>query len=584
MKKTILIRSLVLTTFVVIAVVATVYALRGRYVGLREGKADANYIQSTDCRVCHEDHFSSWRKTHHSRMTQDISPLTVQGDFDTNNSLEYLGVKARMDKTGEGYFMRLAYPDGRNESFKIERTVGSRRIEQYVARKNGQYMRLPLAYDLVNKRWMSLNGSFFYPDGDNFNQHLAQWDTNCVFCHNVKAQPNFNFETRLAKTEVSELGIACGACHGQGAEHAELAASPLKRVLWRMSGRSETKIVDPLELDSDRSMMVCGHCHGQRVPQPMDRIREIMSKGDPYDAGEDLSAFYRPVHKETTIGNVSFASRFWPDGSPRLTAYEYQGILGSACFTKGKPGGRISCTSCHTMHEGDIKGQITEEKRTNVACTQCHGELRDETALKLHTKHEADSSASSCYACHMPEVVYGVQAIHKTHLITIPEPARTVGQGVPNACSQCHVDRSANWAVQQAKALWPEHYKDAQTSSDKQFDIAEGVRGLFGGDALTRALMADAMFKHADRNWAEPFFIEAFRGDNYPIVRYFAANSLAARDPSMHKPDYLGSADARSRQIADWATRVDPARMSEVTGVADMLRKGRKDVDIEVGE
>ncbi|MGE3466950.1 MAG: multiheme c-type cytochrome, partial [Pyrinomonadaceae bacterium] len=326
MSNSVLNRSIALTIFLLLAVAVSALALRGRYVGVRAGKPDANYLQSTDCKICHEDHFASWRRTHHSRMTQDISPATVQGDFERNNTLEFLGVKASMQRRGNSYYIDLSHPDGQDESFKIERTIGSRRVEQYVTQENGQYLRLPLAYDLVNQRWISLNGSFFYPDGDNFDQHLASWDQNCVFCHNVKAQPNFNFQTRLAKTEVSELGIACGACHAQGAEHAELAASPITRAIWHLGSEGTKKIIDPLELDTDRAMMICGHCHGQRVPEPAERIREIMASGDPFDAGEDLSRFYRPVHKETTIGDVSFASRFWPDGSPRLTAYEYQGI------------------------------------------------------------------------------------------------------------------------------------------------------------------------------------------------------------------------------------------------------------------
>lgn len=585
MRKTVLIRSLVLTVFVVAAVALTVFALRGKYIGLRAGKADANYIKSTDCKVCHEDHFASWRRTFHSRMTQDISPASVQGDFEKQNTFEYAGVKAKMEKRDAGFFMDLAYPDGKRESYKIERTVGSRRIEQYVAKtQNGQYYRLPIAYDISNKRWMSLNGSFFYPDGGDFKQHFTQWDTNCVFCHNVKAQPNFNFDTRLAKTEVSELGIACGACHAQGAEHAEQASSPLTRALWHLDDDAQKKIVDPLKLDSDRAMMVCGHCHGQRVPEPTERIREIMSKGDPFNAGDDLSKYYRPVHRETTIGTVSFANRFWADGSPRLTAYEYQGIIGSACFLKGAPGNRITCNSCHTMHEGDIRGQITEEKRTNIACTQCHSELKDTTAMTQHTKHAADSAGSNCYSCHMPEVVYGVQTIHKTHLITTPDPSLTSTKAVPNACSQCHVDKSVNWSITQAENLWPDRYRDAATSADKQFDLPEGARGLFAGDALTRALMADAITKHGKQNWTRPLLVEAFRGDNYPIVRYFAANGLAALDTGIVKPDYLANADLRNAQIAKWVTTIDPLRMNEATTVAEMLRKGRKDVDLEVGE
>lgn len=579
--RTLLIKAGIITLFVAGAVTAAVLGLRPEYVGIRAGKADENYIPSQDCKVCHEDHYASWSRTHHSRMTQDIKPETVQGDFEKNNTFEYLGVTARMVRSGDKFWMNFRYADGRIENNEIYRTVGSRRIEQYVTRRNGQYFRLPIAFDIERKRWMSLNGSFFHPDSDNFNQHVAQWDTNCVFCHNVKAQPNFNFNTRMAATEVAELGIACGACHGQGAEHAEMASSPLTRAKWHLDDTAKTGIVNPLKLDSDRGMMICGHCHGQRVPEPTDRIREIMTKGDPFDAGEDLAEYYTPVSHETKIGNVSFEQRFWADGSPRLTAYEYQGVTQSACFTKGEPGNRISCNSCHTMHGGDIKGQITEEKRTNIACTQCHTELAAEPAMTQHTKHLANSAGSSCYSCHMPEVVSGVMAFHKTHKITIPEPQLTIDKNVPNACNQCHVDQSANWTVDQAKAMWPEHYNGLTRSGDAQFDQPESVRGLFAGDALTRAMMADALRKHGDANWYMPLLAEAFATDNYPIVRFFAANGMTA---SGGAPDYLASPDMRATQIAMFIRQLDPAKLTDTKRLAETMRKVRQDVDLEVGE
>lgn len=584
MNRILLIKSILLTVLVASFVAITVFAFRPQFVGIRKGKADENYIKSTDCLSCHEDHFESWRKTHHSRMTQEARTEIVQGDFARNNTFEYEGVKARMEKRGDGFFMSFAYPDGKNESYKIERTIGSRRMEQYTALVDGQYFRLPVAYDLVQKRWISLNGSFFYPDGGDFKQHFAQWDTNCVFCHNVKAQPNFNFQTRIARADVAELGIACGACHGQGAEHAEAASSPITRAVWHTDEKADTRIVDPLKLETDRSMMICGHCHGQRTPEPDDRIREIMGKGDPFDAGEDLSKFYKPIHADTKIGNVSFANRFWPDGSPRLTAYEYQGILASACFIKGQPGSRINCLSCHTMHDGDIKGQITEEKRTNQACTQCHSQFTDTAALTAHTRHGAGSEGSSCYSCHMPEVVSGIMGFHKTHQITIPQPALTAEKGVPNACNQCHADRSVRWSVEQAKILWPERYKDSIMPTDKQFETEEGIRGLFAGDALTRAMMADALAKHSSADWYGPFLTEAFAQDNYPIVRYFAANGLAAAHSNMNKPDYLADADVRSRQLVPWFNMTGSARRGEIEKIVEFLRRQRKDVDLEVGE
>lgn len=578
-----MLKSGLIMLFVVAAVALIVLGFRPDFFGVRAGKADENYIPSENCVACHQDHHSSWRRTHHSRMTQEITPGTVQGDFSDNNIFEFIGVRATMEKRGSRFYMDIAYPDGTKENNEIVRTIGSRRVEQYVTRRNGQYFRLPVAWDIERKRWMSLNGSFFYPDTDNFNQHLAQWDTNCVFCHNVKAQPNFDFRTRQAKTEVAELGIACGACHGQGAEHAEAASSPITRILWRLDGSSDTKIVDPKKLDSDRAMMICGHCHGQRVPEPIDRIREIFTKGDPFDAGEDLSLFYHPVGPDTKLGEVSFENRFWADGSPRLTAYEYQGILGSKCFTQGEPGNRINCLSCHSMHSGDIKGQITEEKRSNAACTSCHTDLASDVELTGHSKHLAASPGSSCYSCHMPEVVSGIMAFHKTHKISVPEPRLTLKKNVPNACNQCHVDRSLNWTIANAKELWPGRYNSLIVGGP-EFDRPESVRGLFGGDALTRAMMADALIKHGRSDQILPLLAEAFAADNYPIVRFFAANGMAAVHAGVSKPDYLASPEMRAAQIAAWIRALDPARMEQVKRDAESLRRGRRDVDLEVGE
>lgn len=580
-------KSLALTTVIAIAVALTVLAMRPDYKTARAGHVDEGYLNSGTCIACHTDHYASWARTYHSRMTQDARLDSVQGDFERDNTFKYLGITARMEKRDGAFSMTLALPDGRTQYYSIERTVGSRRIEQYLTKQNGQYIRLPLAYDLINRRWMSLNGSFFYPDGDNYSQHQSQWDPNCVFCHNVKAQPNFDSRARTFNTEVSELGIACGACHGAAANHAEEAASPLTRALWRMSKDEAKEIVQPMKLTPERSLMVCGHCHGQRVPEPFGRIQEIMGKGDPYNSGDDLSRYYKPVTRETKIGDFSFANRFWSNGSPRLTAYEYQGVLRSKCFIEGDSKNRINCLTCHTMHGGDPKGQITEENRTNKPCLACHEQYAAPAALTAHTKHSADSVGSNCYTCHMPRVVYGVMAVHPTHDITIPSPQLTATNAVPNACNQCHLDRSVNWAIGESKRLWPAAYVSAELSKDTQFDLPEGPRSLFAGDALTRALAAEAMSGGGpvkpDPQWAGPFLVEAF-GDNYPVVRYFAANGLASGPWKSPKPDYLADTETRQAHLSQWRGLFDSSTQRRVFALAEQLRLRRREVDIEVGE
>jgi predicted CXXCH cytochrome family protein len=583
-------KSLLLTIVAACVVAFTVLAMRPAYVGLRAGKADENYLQSKNCLACHTDHFTSWAKTYHSRMTQEAKAESVQGDFEKNNIYEYLGVTARMEKRNGKFSMTFNFPDGKTQNFSVDRTVGSRRIEQYLTKQTGQYTRLPIAYDLTNRRWMSLNGSFFYPDSENYYQHQAQWDGNCVFCHNVKAQPHLNTSNKQYDTQVSELGIACGACHGASAHHAEEAGSPLQRTLWRFFKTEDRQIVNPKKLTAERSLQVCGHCHGQRVPEPNDRIVEILQRGDPFDAGEDLAGFYKPVQRETKIGNYSFANRFWANGSPRLTAYEYQGILRSHCYTEGDPNNKINCLTCHSMHEGDIKGQIKAENRTDKPCLECHKQYETPVNLTAHSKHAADSSGSRCYNCHMPRVVYGVMAVHPTHEITVPNPQLTATQAVPNACNQCHLDKSVNWAITESKKFWTGRFASSEISNDKQFDIAEGARALFAGDALTRALAAEAMnndsLAKTDAKWSLPFLLEAF-DDNYPIVRYFAANGLAKINAQLQKPDYLASSQSRQIFVQQWRNAinlVNPQGVEQAKNLAQMLRANRKEVDIEVGE
>lgn len=560
--------------------------MRANYHGVRAGRVDANYIESKKCIACHADHYQSWARTYHSRMTQEARPESVQGDFESNNSFEYQGVTARMERRNGVFFMTFTYPDGRVESNQIVRTVGSRRIEQYITERNGQHTRLPVAYDLINRRWMNLIGSFFYPDGKDYSHLRSAWDPNCVFCHNVKAQPNLDFKTGLFNTEVAELGIACGACHGAAAVHADAAASPFTRSFWRMSGSAPREIINPRKLDPELSLMVCGHCHGQRIPEAVDMIRDILGHGDPYSAGGDLAVYYRPVWRETKVGEYSFANRFWANGSPRLTAYEYQGILRSACFIKGDQKNRMTCLTCHSMHDGDPKGQITAENRTNKPCLACHQQYEAPARLAEHTGHRADSDGSRCYNCHMPRVVYGIMSIHPTHDITVPDPQLTFAKLVPNACNQCHLDRSVNWAVKESKRLWPARFAEARESEDPQFEMPEGPRALFVGDALTRALMAEALAGggpfRVDASWTSPWLVEALR-DDYPIVRFFAARGLSTLWKGTQKPDYLNPRECREA-LDRFGTLFDASIPQKVAKLAEALRAKRPNVDIEVGE
>ena len=243
------------------------------------------------------------------------------------------------------------------------------------------------------------------------------------------------------------------------------------------------------------------------------------------------------------------------------------------------------------MHSGDPKGQLTEENRGDRPCLNCHTEYQGSEATARHTMHKPDSPGSRCYNCHMPRVVYGVMSVHPTHQITVPSPAATASASVPNACNQCHLDKSVNWAIAESKRLWPVRYQSAYKSADDQFDLPEGPRALFAGDALTRALAAEAIGGGGpiapDKKWAAPFLVEAL-SDSYPIVRFFAADGLATMsatmNPNLPKPDYLTQSTERQTSIDRWRAWLNSADRQRAIAFVEYLKPKRRELDVEVGE
>src|SRR5262249_7063496 len=102
------------------------------------------YVQSATCIRCHPNHYESWSRTYHRTMTQISGTNSVLGNFD-NATYSYNGVVSHFYRDGTNYFIRTVGSDGQERDFPIARTIGSRRIQQYVTRIGDRYMRLPLA-------------------------------------------------------------------------------------------------------------------------------------------------------------------------------------------------------------------------------------------------------------------------------------------------------------------------------------------------------------------------------------------------------------------------------------------------------
>ena len=491
------------------------------------------YAGSSTCRSCHPDQHASWHRTYHRTMTQLPSHQTVQGAFDGRTLRHGADATAVVTRRGDTYLMVIDDRHGAQEH-EVALAVGSRRYQQYFERVEDGHgerlVRLPFLWHMEEQRWMHLNTVFLGPDDTDWDLHRATWNENCILCHNTGPRPGLTTDPistpatqRRFHSATADLGIACEACHGPGAAHAERHRHVGARYGALLGDAPDPTIINPARLDQAARASVCGQCHGQRLPNPVSRAADWITKGPTFRPGDILEDHASPIH----AADQRFAARFWGDGTPRLTAYEYQGMTRSPCYQRGT----MTCGSCHDMHGGDPRGMIHSPMRGNQACTQCHEDIGRDVAA--HTGHDPGGAGSSCMACHMPSVVYGVLEIHRSHQIEIPDPARDGEAGRPHACTLCHLDRSLTWSAEAMTRMWGTSPRAPHARRDgAPVRTPDGIASLLAGDPVQRSVYAEA-FRQLDPDAVPESFLAAARyhltvtlGDGYPAVRRCASRSL----------------------------------------------------------
>ena len=569
---------------------------------------------SSVCRDCHADAWQSWHASFHRTMTQRPSPgaelplalatpsepAIVLAPF-AGETLDYAGFRATMDRRAGIPRVRVARLGESGElgervlDVEVALTVGSHRYQQYVGAIEGELFRLPLAWHRGEARWIHMNGAFVEPEGepgslDDYQRHLSRWNDNCIFCHNTEPVPGL-LPTQTFESAVGELGIACEACHGPAQAHVDRQRNPLRRML---AGRDlgDGSITQPARLDAGRESAICGRCHGQRIARD---IASVMAHGDGFVPGDSLAAVSRPIFADSTIGTeaLPFAMRFWPDGTPRLSAYEYQALLLSPCYAEGAG---LGCNHCHDMHGDDPAGQLRAGRAGEGACVGCH-EL-----APAHGGHR-DVASVDCLDCHMPPITYGLLEGMVSHRITSPDPGLLVGrQDQPDACTQCHVDRSRRWAAESMASLGLRGSPPGDEDPLER-EASRVLLDLHGGDPIQRNLAAHALAQ-ADASGSiaqRMIWIAAALEDEYPSVRWFAwrgLRSLAEAEQAdelvaaLASFDYLGPIEARVAALDRIHASLDAAlsegqhadAQAEAEALFDELSEARARTAIWIGE
>jgi len=460
--------------------------------------------------------------------------------------LEMLGVRFTLSRRGDSYWLTYS-SKGVTREKQIVLSTGSHHFQTYWIEtdQSREVGSVPFVWLIDDQRWAPTTSIFVMPPDEPWRNTHGRWTSGCSSCHTTNPRPR---RTGLNSfdTHVSEFGISCEACHGPGEQHVkdELTSS----------------IVNPSILDHRRSAQVCGQCHGITGPVDEKDTARYNIEGPRYRPGQDLHEMVHVTrggeyadHPRTSElygpHETSIPSMFWSDGMVRVSGREYNGMLESPCFARGE----MSCVSCHQLHQSKsdprprkqwANDQLQHKMQDDRACLQCHESMSKN--IEAHTHHKIDSTGSRCMNCHMSYTNYGLLKALRSHTIASPSVRESVEVGRPNACNQCHLDKTLKWTDGHMQK-WYEH-SPAKLTDDQQ-TIPATALWLLTGDAGQRALAAwtcgwqDALGK----NTMTPY-LGSLLADPYPAVRYIAQRSLRAvlGDKAL-KYDYVGPPAQRQK-------------------------------------
>ena len=529
------------------------------------------YISSDNCRQCHEHHYDTWHASHHRTMTQLPTKDSVIADFD-DKIVSRAGYDFRFFHKDGQYFMAIknTAPDSKSnqvpdQTFKIVLSTGAHHQQAFWCETgNGRTLaKIPFIWINAEKRWVPYGSIFFIPKSG-LTMHAGMWNSNCIKCHVVGPQPRKDSKSGF-DTQVAEFGISCEACHGPGEAHALAHGSDTIEGKSGQQTLGKLDLVNPAKLSHQLSSQTCGQCHSVFEFYDEDSKQDFNREGFAFRPGDKLTDSRHvfqmgqnkdlPIVKQTLERNPKFYQRqFWSDGMVRVSGREYNGLLETACYQRGK----MSCLSCHEMHpsENDTRDkptwaddQLKSKMRGNSACIQCHEEYKSETQLVAHTHHPAGSSGSNCYNCHMPHTTLGLMKAMRSHTIDSPNVATTLETGRPNACNLCHLDKTLAWTSERLS----DWYKiSPPLLNEEQRQVASSVRWLLKGDAGQRGIVGwhfgwESAQEISGTNWMAPYLAELLN-DSYDVVRFIGFHALKKLpDFADVEYDYVGSKQIRQR-------------------------------------
>ena len=382
------------------------------------------YVGASTCIECHQDEYNKWVGSHHDLAMQIANDSTVLGNFD-NIKVKIDGVKYLFYKENNEFFARITEIDNSEKEYKISYTFGVTPLQQYIIDfKNGKKQVLRVTWDTLKKEWFhQYKGQNIEPnDWLHWTKDAQNWNTMCAECHSTNLQKNYTIESDSFNTTYSEINVSCESCHGPAENHNKWAANDtIGNNSYILKG-----------LNQNEQLNLCAPCHSRRT-----KLTDNLLPGEDFE-------------NQYFVQNLT-TSYYHGDGQIREEDYVYGSFLQSKMYSNG-----VMCSNCHDPHSLELKFE------GNKLCLQCH--IPTDYDSYSHHFHKENTEASSCVNCHMTGDVYMGNDFRRDHSFRIPRPDQSEKFGTPNACIQCHTDKSNTWASKAVKNWYgnerKEHFSD----------------------------------------------------------------------------------------------------------------------------
>ncbi len=404
----------------------------------------ATFVGSNTCAQCHAAEADLWRASQHRHAMAHATDQTVLGDF-SGATFDYHGVTSRFFRRDGKYCVETDGPDGKLAVFEIKYTFGIDPLQQYlVAFPDGRLQALSLAWDTRpqaqgGQHWFHLysNEDIKYDDILHWTKLNQNWNFMCAECHSTGVRKNYDAAKDRYATTWAEISVGCETCHGQGSRH--VARARAQRSWWPFGQRGDRSEGLAVRFDERVGTVWRTDPHTARprrnLPPALLR-KEVETCGLCHARRASFSQAWVPGRWLSDTHAVAPLTRglYHADGQMQDEVYNYGSFKQSKMFAAG-----VTCSDCHDPHSGKLKVS------GDGACLQCHG--AETYAAVTHTHHAAVDPPVACASCHMPTRTYMVIDRRHDHSLRVPRPDLSAKLGTPNACNDCHTDKSAAWAA-----------------------------------------------------------------------------------------------------------------------------------------